>query len=176
MSGIAISLTGFTGVVSVLSRRSERAQSRFERFLMVALLQWSLIAAFAGLLPGILGALDDPPDDIWRVSLGILALLHCGSAIWTGRRILNLDFGAMQRPETIIVICGFPTGLLVLMAQAAAFFDYSLGVRFTYTASVGYFLLLSALSFSFSLVIGFREKNSPSLDNKVNIEVDRDAG
>ncbi len=158
MSGIAISLTGFTGVVSVLSQRAARGRSDFDRFLIAALLQWSLIAAFAGILPGALDALENPPDNIWRVSLGVLALIHFGSAIWSLQRILTLDFGAMQRPETIVVLCGYPTGLLVLSAQAAVFFDYLPEVRFTYTASVGYFLFLSALSFSFSLVIRFREE------------------
>ena len=158
MSGIAISLTGFTGVVSVLSRRTDRGRSKFDRFLIAALLQWSLIAAFAGILPGALDALESPPDDIWRFSLGVLALIHFGSAIWCLQRVINLDFGAMQRPETIVVICGYPTGLLVLSTQAAVFFDYLPEVRFTYTASVAYFLFLSALSFSFSLVIGFRQE------------------
>ncbi len=157
MSGIAISLTGFTGVVSVLTHRNERSPTSFDRFLLAALLQWSLIAAFAGLLPGVLQALAHPPADLWRSSLGVVVLIHAGSALWTLGRIRKLDFGSMKQLETTVVLAGFPAGLSVLAAQAAVYFGWLPDVRFAYTASVAYFLFLSALAFSFSLLVGFRE-------------------
>ena len=142
----------------MLSHRADRSQTLFDRILFASLLQWSLIAAFAGILPGVLGALKDPPDDIWRVSLGVLVFIHGGSAIWTLQHIRSLDFTAMQRLESRVVIWGFPTGLTILLAQAAAFAGYLPELQFAYMASVAYFLFLSALAFSFSLIIGFREK------------------
>lgn len=51
---------------------------------------------------------------------------------------------------------GFPVGVLVLLAQAAVLCGILPEIRFAYTASVAYFLFLSALAFSFSLIVGYR--------------------
>lgn len=103
MSGIAISLTGFTGVVSVLSARDDRSPTSFDRFLLAALLQWSLIAALAGLLPGVLESLAQPPSDVWKTSLGVVVVLHAASAAWTLNRVRGLEFETMQRLESTVV-------------------------------------------------------------------------
>lgn len=157
MSGIAISLTGFTGVVSVLSQRNERRPTVFDRFLLNALLQWSLIAAFSGLLPCVLGALDAPPTDMWRQCMAVLVAVHSGSALWTLVQIRALRFAEMRDLDRVVVLSGYPFGLAILSAQFSVASGYLPEPRFAYTASVAYFLSLAATAFSFSLMQGLRE-------------------
>ena len=100
----------------------------------------------------------DPPDDLWRISLTTIFALHVVSAAWVLKRMRELDYRNMARLDTTVVIAGFPLGLVVLAAQLGVVVGILGDVRFAYVASVGYFLGLAALAFSFSLITSLRDE------------------
>lgn len=113
ISQIAIALTGFTGVVVALGRGGPDGWGPSERFLLRALLYWSLGTAFLALVPSGLARLPAVAAP-WRVAHGLFAVFHASVFVWFFRESARLALPiADYRPNLVII----PVGLAILAAE-----------------------------------------------------------
>jgi hypothetical protein len=115
---IAIALTGFTGIVTVLGRRGRGDWSARDLFRVKALLYWSLSTMFLAFLPTFLLGLGEVVAAPWRVAHGVFACFHSAVFVWffrevgrTGTRLSrfaysSLVIGALVLFAEILVACG----------------------------------------------------------------------
>ena len=75
VSGAAVALAGFSGVVAVLGRRGRGEWSSQELLQLRTLVEPSLIALFGSFIPGTLQLVSPLESVTWRLSNGALGLL-----------------------------------------------------------------------------------------------------
>lgn len=153
MAEIAIALTGFTGVVSVLGGRPSGGWIGPDRLWLQALLAWSLIAALGGVLPGVLSSGIDDPTDVWLAASAVFAMVHTVSLSWIlVSAYLRLGLPAFRRSERVIISICSPLGALLLVAQIAVITgSLESAAPFVYHAGIAWYLLISGIAFAFML-------------------------
>jgi hypothetical protein len=75
VSGAAVALAGFSGVVAVLGRRVSGDWTSQELLQLRTLVEPSLIALFGSFIPGIVQLVSPSESLTWRLSNGVLGLL-----------------------------------------------------------------------------------------------------
>jgi len=153
MAEIAIALTGFTGVVSVLGGRPSGGWIGPDRLWLQALLAWSLIAALGGVLPGILSSGIDSSAGVWFAASAVFAGVHSVSLSWIlVSAYLRLGLSAFRLSERVIILVCSPLGALLLTAQIAVITGpLEAAASFIYHAGIAWYLLISGIAFSFML-------------------------
>jgi hypothetical protein len=124
---VATAFAGFSGVLVVLGRRTEREWAYAETMSITLLLLYSLGAVLFAFVPLLVEAAGLP---VWRVSAGLFAAFHLTVLIGSLRSYLLA--GAPLIPRWIIapaatVALGFLTFNLLIAAgffQSLAFFGY----------------------------------------------------
>jgi len=76
VAAIAISLIGFSGVVTALGRRGEGKWTTLERLQLQTLVEPSLVALFGAFSPIVVGLAVPDQEMVWRISNGILLVFH----------------------------------------------------------------------------------------------------
>ncbi len=152
MAEIAIALTGFTGVVSVFGPRPSGGWVGPERLFLQALLNWSLIAVVLGMLPGVVSSNFEDPEKLWLSVSVVFAVVHFVSLAWFLVAVTRLGLSTFRRFEQIITIFGIPVGVLLVACQAAAVAGpLRSHLALVYHLGILWYLLISALAFSFML-------------------------
>jgi hypothetical protein len=140
---IAIALTGFTGIVVALGERELGDWTPVDRFLLRALLYWSLGTMFLALLPSGLSTVRALPEP-WRVAHGIFALFHAAVFIWFFRERSRLAWPPTRSTEKAILTVG--SGVLLAEILVALGFLANLA-PFLYLVALLWFLFLATSAF-----------------------------
>lgn len=137
---IAIALTGFTGVVIALGRGQLSDWSPTERFLLTALLYWSIGTMFLAFVPSGLASLRSLTEP-WRVAHGVFALFHAGVFTWYFQQAGRLAIPVTRSPENLaIVVVGFG----VLLAEVLVALGLLAGLApFLYLVALLWFVFLA---------------------------------
>jgi hypothetical protein len=139
---IAITLTGFTGVVVAFGRGELREWSPEETFFLQALLSWSLGTMFLALVPSGLSALSALHEP-WRAAHGLFALFHGGVFLWWYRAAQRIGL-----PTTAGSIAAIAVGAVILAGEILVALGLLGGVAATlYLVALLWFLLLGAIMF-----------------------------
>lgn len=141
---IAITLAGLTGVVVAFGRGGPTGWSPVERFLLRALVFWSLGAMFLALLPAALFSLPSVQAP-WRVAHGFFAVFHTTVFVWffgQTRRFPSPPNGARLDWAIVAVGCG----VLAVETLVALGFLAELA-PFLYLVALLWFLLLAVRVF-----------------------------
>lgn len=88
IASIAITLIGFSGVVTALGHRGEGKWSQSEKLQLLTLVEPSLVALFGAFIPIIGGLVIEDQNLLWRTSNGLLLFMHIvgfGSFLKRGR-------------------------------------------------------------------------------------------
>lgn len=167
ISELAITLTGFTGIVVVFG--PERLNQPAEQLRLRSLLYWSLGTAFLAHLPGLLLAFPSPLP-IWRISHAVFAAFHLSVFIWffAGIRRLrqanDLQTGTVQMAMRVII----STGVVVLACELAVAFGLAPGFgNFFYLLALLWFLFLAAFSFA-TLLLPAAAQDAVTMDQSTN--------
>ena len=152
ISELAITLTGFTGIVVIFAR--DRFDNSPEVFRIKALLYWSLGTAFLAHLPGAIWAMPGELP-LWRLSHFAFALFHISVFYWTFAGARALRAAGWRPPDSMrpfgagVVLLG--AVVLVCELTVAAGHAVSFG-PFFYLLALLWFLFLAAVSFVFLLL------------------------
>ena len=79
LAQIATALIGFSGIVLVFGERTSSKLTAEESLRLYALLAPSVTALFCSFVPILLSAVVDNHAVVWRISNGVLGLLHAGN-------------------------------------------------------------------------------------------------
>lgn len=159
MAEIAVSLTGFTGIVVALGRRSHGTWTKLELLRLQMLLVTSLAVLFLSLFPLALSGLNIPISRIWLTSNSTMAALHLLGLLVFGIRAEKLDIGkwtpSEKKEEVVFTAITLPLSLTLITCQFAFASGYfrSQGFFLFYVGLI-YLLLLSALHFVLLLIPG----------------------
>jgi len=143
LSEIAIAVTGFAGVVSVLGPHTREDWSEQEIWNLRLMLYWSLATVFLAYVPTILIGLGEHVSQPWRISHAIFATYHS----YVFYRAFQ---GMHRRPEWRDRPTLFLTfvGLMVLALEVASAFGFTGALAPTfYVIAVLWFLVLSVTRF-----------------------------
>jgi hypothetical protein len=157
MAEIAVSLTGFTGIVVALGRRSHGAWTKLELLRLKMLLVTSLAVLFLSLLPLALSGLNFNELKIWLISNPAMAGLHLSALLIFGLRARRLDVGKWtpreKKEELFFTAITLPVSLGLIVCQFAFACGYLNGYGFfLFYIGLIYLLLLSALHFVLLLI------------------------
>jgi hypothetical protein len=146
---IAIALTGFTGVVVALGRRELAAWAPTERFLLRALLYWSLGTMFLAFVPAALSGVA--AGTAWRLAHAVFAVFHSAVFAWFFQqsRRYSLPFTAASLGTVLV-------GLGVLLGELAV-------VVGLVTRAAPYLYLLALLWFVFLAAVAFAALVFPAI-------------
>lgn len=153
ISEIAITLTGFTGIVVVFGQRSGGVWNPLEWVRLRMLLETSIGVLFLALVPILIGQLEVPDSVLWKTSNGLQALVHLSGIIVLYFRIRRLESKYWPREEKILLIVLLPVSFAIIMAHILV----CLGILdrfsvFIYLAGLFYLMLLSAIHFLLLLI------------------------
>ena len=148
VSEIAITLTGFTGIVVVFGQRSGGVWNPLEWIRLRLLLETSIGVLFLAWVPILLQQLSFTPYSLWRISNGIQAFIHLTGIIILMWRIRKLDPKYWPKEEKILVFILLPVSFSIILSQIAAaagmIYDH---VFFVFLLGLYYLMLLSAIHF-----------------------------
>lgn len=153
MAEVAVSLTGFTGIVVALGSRSHGTWTKLELLRLQMLLITSLAVLFFSLLPLALTGLNFTDRQMWVISNNTLASVHMLGLIITGLRARKMDISqwtpAEKKEEFIFSALILPLSLILIACQYAfgLFHQFQAYGFFLFYLGLIYFLLLSALHF-----------------------------
>jgi hypothetical protein len=144
---IAIALTGFTGIVTVLRERGPDGMAEVEVFRLKALLWWSLGTMFLALVPVALAELGDRLTAPWRVAHGVFFCFHGLVFVWFFGQARRLGLALGARGVAVLVV-----GFAVLGMELCVALGLFGGVAaFLYLVALLWFLYLAAMSFALLL-------------------------
>ena len=137
---IAIALTGFTGVVVALGRR-ELGWSPTDKFLLQALVYWSLGTTFLAFVPA--GLSGFPPDTAWRLAHFTFVIFHATVFAWYFHQARRHAFPVSTVGHFTVVV-----GLGILLAEASVVAGLVLrAAPYLYLLALLWFLYLAATMF-----------------------------
>jgi hypothetical protein len=76
LTQVAVALVGFTGVVAVLGHRDQGTWTSAERLQLRVLVETSLTALFASLVPALLFLATASETTVWRLANLVIGVLH----------------------------------------------------------------------------------------------------
>ena len=94
---LGLTLTGFSGLVAILGRRSTGQWTTVERFQLIQLMGLSLAVTFASFVPILTSAAFEESTAL-RLSSGLIALVHIAA-------ISHGIFNSIRNPE---IVAAFP--------------------------------------------------------------------
>ena len=152
MAEVAVSLTGFTGIVVALGKRSHGSWTKLELLRLKMLLITSLAVLFFSLLPLALSGLNFSGERIWMISNATLAISHLLGLIITGLLARKMDISewtaSEKKVELIFSVIILPISLSLIICQSAFIFHYFRAYGFIlFYLGLIYFLILSAIHF-----------------------------
>jgi hypothetical protein len=141
---VATAFAGFSGVVLVLGRRTEREWSYVETATISLLLFFSLGVVFLALVPLLVEAAGVP---VWRISNGLFGIYHLALIIWVGKGIRGrTDRLLVPRWLAIAALAGgFGTVVFNLLVAAGALQPLSF---FAYLVAIVWLLGMAAMMFA----------------------------
>jgi hypothetical protein len=119
IGGVAVALTGFSGVVAVLGHRGRGDWSSEEVLQLRTLVEPGLVALFGSLLPGVFQLVSQSEALVWRLSNGALALLGLASAAAFFARSRSASTTTGQRVLAVLAILAIGAHLLFLCSLVA---------------------------------------------------------
>jgi hypothetical protein len=125
LAEVAVTLVGFSALVSLFQTTRDGALDDAERFVIRLLIETGLQAAFFSVLPHTLVAFGLSEATVWRPASGVFALAGTCIITLNWRRARALDLG--RRPVDLAIIVA---GLAVLVVLALN----CLGIGFSGTA------------------------------------------
>jgi hypothetical protein len=123
VSGAAVALAGFSGVVAVLGRRGRGEWSSQELLQLRTLVEPSLIALFGSFIPGTLQLIFPSESLTWRLSNGVLGLLGVAGVSAFVSRSLSTSTTTGQRVLLTVAVASVGAQLL---AAAGVLTQYEL--------------------------------------------------
>ena len=159
---VAFTVAGFSSVVAVFGRRSERAWSAVESFRLTALIMNSAGPALLAYLPFVLGNLGVTEPFVWGISSAVLLSLIVAESVWV-YRVGSVAFRVSGQPlQPLLVViansCSVVAALLQVFNLAGIGFDRELG---PYLAGLVLLLVIAVVQFCVLIL-------APSAANTVN--------
>jgi len=129
IAAIAISLIGFSGVVTALGRRGEGKWTTLEKLQLQTLVEPSLVSLFGAFSPLLLGLAVKDQETVWRLSNGILLLLHMvGFGLFLAR---SKEAVILTSHKILSVIT-----CIILLFQAASIFNLTVYHQLAFAISL----------------------------------------
>jgi hypothetical protein len=136
---IAIAITGFSAVATVLVSRDGYRWDPSDRMRMWVLVRTSIIALFASFVPMLAGQVLESIELAWSISCGILAFVVLADVTWTFSR-------PNMPPNTGHRLLGLLTIVLILALFASAFGDLG-AKRFLFLFTLLFLLAVALYNF-----------------------------
>ena len=144
IAGVAATFIGFASVVFAVGRTSERGFSIHEGNALSHLLIPATCVLFLAFVPVVASVGFNVYPQIWRVSNGLLGLIHLALAVSATRAAAQSQI-LEPLPVRLILI---PGGFLALAANFAVVFGFLQGfAAMIYIGGLVWFLLVSAVQF-----------------------------
>ncbi len=143
---LGLTLTGFSGLVAILGRRSTGQWTTVERFQLVQLTGLSLAVTFASFVPILASAALEESSAALRLSSGLIALVHIAPISYG-------IFNSIRNPE---IVAAFPpgvtrflesVGVLLILAGLACAFDFLGAHSLVILLNLLWMLMVGAVSF-----------------------------
>ena len=122
MSALGLTVTGFSGLISVLGRRAAGNWSDAERFQLEQLLELSLAVTFASLIPLLVSVAMDQ-DSALSVATALVALFHLVILVRGLYKTITLGASNLELPAGLVPLF-FVGGVLLIVGAFAASFGY----------------------------------------------------
>jgi uncharacterized membrane protein SirB2 len=141
---IAITLTGFTGIVFALSHRKAEAWKREDWLKVYAMTAPPLTAFFCAFAPDVFSTLTSDSNTIWRLSNTTLGAIHLGNMLPFLTKMRTTPTTKGQRALLL-------TGIALVIAHFLAAGGYNPWLAFTFT--IGLIQQLFVGIFNFFLLL-----------------------
>lgn len=125
VAAIAVTLIGFSGVVTALGPRGEGRWSASELLQLRTLVEPSIVSLAGAFLPIALGQLVSELDTVWRISNGLLA---CGHTIGVSLFLTRGATAEVLLSHKILTVVTFA----ILAAMLGSAFDFWPWYEFTF--------------------------------------------
>ncbi len=145
IAALGLTLTGFSGLISVLGRRSSGHWTEAERFQLGELIVISLAVTFASFVPVLVGLLQSQESAL-TTALFLVATFHLLVLVRGSYKNYQGSESAPKMPNGVgaVVIIG---GLLLIGAAFLASFKFIGGSAFLLIANLLWQLLVGAIHF-----------------------------
>lgn len=146
IAALGLTVTGFSGLVSVLGRRASGRWSQSERFQLTQLLETSLVATFSAFIPILVALVARPtvalPTATAAVAVAHLVVLARGvfaGFLRDGPGVANLPTGL-----ALFIVAG---GLGIILASLVASLGFIGGLAFLIVLNLVWELMVSVVHF-----------------------------
>ena len=147
LAQIAITLTGFTGIIGVIQTRGGNALAGPEASLIVTLITVSALVVFAAFIPSSVALLTGNEPDIWKWSFRVLLAAHLVAWITAVPFMLRAGtfFEKFPEPQRTISRAFASLGILAVVAELVVV----LGHQVAYSAFVFQSVLIVLIAIAF---------------------------
>ena len=145
IAALGLTVTGFSGLISVLGRRSAGHWSEAERFQLGELIVVSLAVTFAAFIPVLIAMVQDGERAILTAAL-LVAIAH---ALVLGRGVVKNYRGGVEAPNLPNGLVAFMVlgGLVLIVATFMAGFSLLPGAAFLIVANLLWQLMVACTHF-----------------------------
>ena len=145
MSALGLTVTGFSGLISVLGRRAAGNWSLAERLQLEQLIELSLAVTFASFIPVLVGTAVDAGDSLYMAT-GLVAVFHLVIMARGLYKTVTYGASALELPFAAFVFM-FVGGAALIAAAVAASLGYIGGQAALLVANILWLLMIALIHF-----------------------------
>jgi hypothetical protein len=145
LSALGLTVTGFSGLISVVGRRASGNWSHAERFQLEQLLELSLAVTFASFIPILVSTAADQESSL-SIATALVAIFHLLIMARGFYKTLTRGASALELPTGVVPFT-FLGGVILIASALAASFGYIGGHAILLVSNILWLLMIALIHF-----------------------------